>query len=380
MRDEISIEFQRINGIRTLALPASTRDLRPAINAISHKITALERQGKRVVVIASETHGSVPHTALRIGVMQHLRRRLLSSCSDSALFPISYGMEIGSNSLGLFVSRSFDLRCTDREIAEISARDRDGVALAAAYLSGRSPLSNVSLARKAIVSYCSEWGVSLRGNDAAIKLMISGGKKLYHLNEQDPLTRSHLESYAGSTDISRIDANSAEGMAIRNDILARNALAHMEETKCRVYFQDCGLNHTFGNKTLNYEGDKSLTAKFQEVLSGKDVRDDIAVLPIFFDDILSAGVDMESGLDDRGRELLRDHGLRVFWPGTFTIQPDSQASRVPIEVFERASLGALGIAGQDISASDYSGARYISSVRQVHAPPYRYTHSPLAGN
>ncbi len=371
------MEFQRINGIRTMAIPSSTRDLRPAILAISDEISALERRGKRVVVITSETHGSVPHAALRIGVMQQLRRRLMSGCSDSALCPIAYGMEAGSNTLGLFVSRAFNLRLSEEEMAKISARDKDGVALISAYLSGKAPLSKVSSARKSIMSYCSEWGVPLRGNDAAITAMISGGKKLYLLNDQDPLTRSYLEPYADTTDISRIDANSSDGMAIRNEILAQNALKHVEESECRIYFQECGLNHVFGNASSHYEGDKSLTAAFEGVIAHKGMGNDIVVLPILFDDILSAGLDAEACLDNEGRSLLREQGLRVFWPGTYTIRPDSHASQMRIDIFESASNGALGLSGRDIAASDYTETRYTLSKAQAFAPPYRYTRHPI---
>lgn len=218
-------------------------DLRPAVERIVGEVRNRIADGP-VVVLMGEQHPSASHKALQQAVLGKLRDET----------SVAYGVERPHDFLEWFVSEGFGFKIPPDLRGRISDADRNSCRLIAAFLAAAWP-ADVPVSERSVLAFCREKGISVRANDAADADLF--------LDQDDPATRALIEQYAperlGTLIHSR---DEALGVELRNRMIVERALAHMKESGAKVYVQQCGKGHIFGNNMTGDEFAGSLSAMF----------------------------------------------------------------------------------------------------------------------
>jgi hypothetical protein len=224
-------------------------DLRPAVDGILKRIDqvcATLQESQPLVVLIGEHHGIPAHILIQAMFLDRL-------AADQNR-KIAYGYESPHNLLGRTISRQLPYRLTAEDEAAISASDLDGRMALAACL-GYIDHNDAPVSRHAFFKFCMSAGVSMRFNDAALNF-----SQQLTLNKADPLTADTIRRHAPGHDGSAITGYSPLGVALRNRVIIENAKNHMHQTNAKIYIQNCGRNHIFGNVHDGYTAQDSLTA------------------------------------------------------------------------------------------------------------------------
>lgn len=248
-------------------------DARPVIEAVAKKAQELhETTGKPVVVLFGEEH-KTPFKILLPGMAAaHFLDNGIAvgkPCNDNSKPLLAMGMEYEHDTLETILKTDPEWNISSEEAAQISERDPDGHLLLMSYLSNFVP-SSAPVAHHTLVKILLERNISTRFTDLPFTPYFNDkGEERVKLDLKKPWTQAIAQSAPDKI----IDAESPDGMALRNIAMVKKAADHIEKTGATYYFQIAGIFHVFGHRESNDRYQDSLSAKFSEA--------DFAVLPIF---------------------------------------------------------------------------------------------------
>lgn len=113
-------------------------------------------------------------------------------------------------------------------------------------------------AHQDLLDYCVDARISVSFNDVAV----DHGK----INYRDPFSRSIVKDYNPAL-LHKTPPDRAEdyrGLAISNLCMVEKAIRHIERTQARVYIQQCGQSHVFGDVGEQHTLQDSLSIRFLE--------------------------------------------------------------------------------------------------------------------
>ncbi len=244
-------------------------DLRPAadiiVAAISERLASLPA-GKPLVVEMGEEHKKPSHKEL-----QHLVAfRLLKENKK-----FTFNFEQPHNVWAGIAKRDMNYDLESRLYYGSTSHDPRGQAILSAYM-GFALSSMAPVSRNNQMAFLYHRGVSSAFNDAARDP--SG----HYFDLEDSLTRYFMEGNGWA-----LSLTSPEGMAVRNQVMARRGLSHAEDQDLSLILQQAGFNHVFGNVQDGEHYAESLSSAYRDL--GADV------LPVFLTDSLdSTGINVFS--------------------------------------------------------------------------------------
>jgi hypothetical protein len=201
---------------------------------------------KKLVVLMGEAHSMPTHQALTALLLQQLHQNTKSKLGEN----FTMNFEFRHNYCSLLTSVGMEMAVPEGLFYTPGQYDRSGKALLLASLGFFEPsASPVSVLNS--FALCDALEIPTCFNDAAKTNQST-------LDLKDPVTRQAAEEYfarAKQNMPQDIYSTSPEGMAIRNMIMARQALEHAEYHQANLILQSTGLAHGLG-----HEQDKDLFA------------------------------------------------------------------------------------------------------------------------
>lgn len=245
-------------------------DLRPAADVILQAIDQRRKTlpaGTKLVVLMGEIHVMPTHLELQHMVISRLHNR-------GENFTVNF--ERQHNNWATSACKNMDFKAAQKLKAPGYCYDPDGRAALSATMTFVQPYFS-PISNKSIWAFCYSRNIKTAFNDVEKKRTPQHS----YLSMDDPLTARVATEYLEERDPDlcgkqhEIETSSPSGMAIRNRVMAHNALDHARVHNAPLILQSTGAAHVFGAivENRNYCYQDSLSAVFE--------REGAAVLPVF---------------------------------------------------------------------------------------------------
>lgn len=235
------------------------------------KVSASLQEDQPVVVLMGESHGAPAHKLLQAYVVKGL-------LEQSQKVAVSF--EAPHNYLGRLVTKNTSLSLSPAEKIRLAQMDKTGQrALVTTIAFGESPYAPLS--SHTIMDFYRQSGVAARFTDAACYLK-HWPRPQYpdkpiieaFLDQSDPLTATLVAHHLEAGNIRDVSAVEPLGMAIRNEMMAAQAMTHIKNSGASILIHQCGRDHVFGNRE---DGGQS----YRDSLTSQFTKLGAAVLPVF---------------------------------------------------------------------------------------------------
>ena len=216
-------------------------DLRPMVRRIMEAESfILDRLPRDVplVIIIGEHHESQGHALLQKAVL----------IAHAALRGKS---EAGNFAFGYEAAHDYAHKFSGSPIADPHGSQ-------AINLRRRFHAGSARKAHQDLLDYCVDAKISVSFNDVSC----DHGR----IDYRDPLSRAIVKEYNPTLLQKTPPERGADyrGLAISNLCMAEKAMHHIERTQARVYIQQCGQSHVFGDINERYRFEESLSIRFLE--------------------------------------------------------------------------------------------------------------------
>lgn len=277
----------------TFTPPAGTpaTDLRPQADAILD--TAIERLAKAtpkrpLIIVLGETHDISSHLVLHELILDRL-----APLVKGAGKKLAFGYEWDHNWLSRAVSNATygDVSSDLQQCFNID--DTKGTRAIKSLLAVHN-FEDAPVAFKNLMMYLLKSGIPVRMDDAAL-----GPDARGQIDTSDTTTRNAAQTMKLDP-AEAINSNSAQGFALRNLVMARNALRHVADTGASVYILGTGGEHVLGNAAQDLAYDTSLYHNLRAL--GADVLPVLLASPNERKDIV---------LSDQASQALAQSGLVI---------------------------------------------------------------------
>lgn len=226
-------------------------DLRPQVrqmtDAIDHQ--ARLRADQPLVVLIGEYHDMPSHKITQLMLL----KSLLSSAGPSAL---AVGLEHSHNFLEFMMRHRMNINLPPVLRGKVSTADQTGQRTLKSALAYADPVM-APVATHTFLDFCLSQNIRTRFHDAAMS------EAMDYLDVTDRATEILIQKNTSGPFPRKIDPLQAEGIRLRNIMIADRATAHIRETRVPLYVQVCGMLHLLGDRQWGMEHHDSLTARFE---------------------------------------------------------------------------------------------------------------------
>lgn len=247
-------------------------DLAPAetiINtAIDEELSQLQ-DGQTLVILAGETHACPAQLMTQICTISHLAKLEANQDSD-ARYMVAY--ELPFNEISTISELGYGLKVPEHLRYKLPDFDPEGQISVTAQMV-KNPFRSATLSRERVFQ------TLLRAKSAVANVDAASSRSL-HIDFNDPLVPEAAKrlgpqfNQAAAGETPEISAPTADGVALRNIVMAKRTLAVASARNVNVVLHVCGLNHVLGNRIHGKRYEQSLASLYQNA--------GCRVLPVIF--------------------------------------------------------------------------------------------------